>query len=246
MNLVRIAQKLSKFFIGQNNASVVLEELIKNKKHREFFNVVKPLDGVKLAFLINGINKGLNLDNMLMEIENKLVSFSIVEFEDTPSVDSCDDCAGNGTINCDWCDGTGYNIDNDNEDDEECSHCSGSGEDTCQTCDGNGESDDENSTDFIIKTYVTFDSNIIDDISLLDSDVTEINQDTLDLNLNNPKLIYLGIDRRGGSGLGVNQDYWGNSYINDIDYENNPNSYVRSNSITVNRSIFNLSTQFRG
>ena len=78
MNLIRIAQKLSRFFTRQNRASDVLSELIRDKKHREFFNAVKPLDGIKLAFLINGVNKGLDLESMLVEIENNLISFTVV------------------------------------------------------------------------------------------------------------------------------------------------------------------------
>lgn len=244
MNFIRTAQKLSRFFTDKDGASDVLEDLIRDKKHRQFFSMVRPLDGIKLAFLINGINKGLNIDNMLMEIEHKLVSFSIVEFEDIPFSDTCDDCGGSGNVYCDWCGGDGT-INTNKYDEQDCPHCSGTGEDTCQTCDGEGEVTNENSTDYFIKTYVTFDSKIIEDISLLDIDVTEITYDNLKLNLMNPKLIYLGTDERGGGVYDIDKDYWGNSYVNDIDHENNPNKYVRSNSITINIEIHNLSNQFR-
>jgi hypothetical protein len=246
MNLIRIAQKLSRFFTRQNRASDVLSELIRDKKHREFFNAVKPLDGIKLAFLINGVNKGLDLETMLVEIENNLVSFTVVEFEDVASMVTCNECNGNETISCDYCDGDGYIRSDDDEDDEECDHCGGDGYELCGHCDGNGEIEDDTTTDYNISTYITFDSKLGEDVELLYSDNTEVTKDTLNLNFMNPKLIYLGMDRRGGENHSIDEDYWGNSYINNIDYVNNPNNYIRSNSITVNREIWNLSPTFRG
>ena len=164
MNFIRLAQKLSKFFTKENRASDVLSSLIRDKKHREFFSVVKPLDGIKLAFLINGVNKGLDLDAMLVEIENNLVSFTIVDFEDTPSKITCNECNGNETVSCDYCDGTGH-ITTDDDDEEECDYCSGDGYELCDTCDGNGEVEDDSTTDFSIRTFITFDSNISEDDS---------------------------------------------------------------------------------
>ena len=247
MNLIRIAQKLSRFFTRQNRASDVLSELIRDKKHREFFNAVKPLDGIKLAFLINGVNKGLDLESMLVEIENNLISFTVVEFEDVASMVTCNECNGNETISCDYCDGDGHiRPDDDDDDDEECDHCGGSGYELCQTCDGNGEVEDDTTTDYTILTYVTFDSKLSEDAELLYSDDMEVTKDTLNLNFMNPKLIYLGMDRRSGENHSIDEDYWGGSYVNDIDRENDPNTYFRSNSITINRKISNLSHTFRG
>ena len=245
MNLIRIAQKLSRFFTHQNKASDILSELIRDKKHREFFSVVKPLDGIKLAFLINGINKGLDLEAMLVEIENNLVSFTVVEFEEVASMVTCNECGGNETITCDYCDGTGE-ITTTDDDDEVCDHCSGDGYELCDACDGNGEVEDDTTTDYTISTYITFDSKLGEDAELLYSDDTEVTENTLKLNLMNPKLIYLGMDRRGGENYSIDEDYWGNSYINNIDYVNIPNNYIRANSITVNREIWNLSPTFRG
>jgi hypothetical protein len=247
MNFIRMAQKLSRFFTRQNRASDVLNELIRDKKHREFFNVVEPLDGIKLAFLINGVNKGLDLETMLVEIENNLVSFTVVEFEDVASMVTCNECNGNETISCDYCDGDGHiRPDDDDDDDEECDHCGGSGYELCQTCDGNGEVEDDTTTDYTILTYVTFDSKLSEDAELLYSDDMEVTKDTLNLNFMNPKLIYLGMERRSGENHSIDEDYWGNSYVNDIDRENDPNTYFRSNSITINRNISNLSHTFRG
>jgi hypothetical protein len=247
MNLIRIAQKLSRFFTRQNRASDVLSELIRDKKHREFFNAVKPLDGIKLAFLINGVNKGLDLESMLVEIENNLVSFTVVEFEDVASMFTCNECNGNETISCDYCGGDGYiSSDDDDEDDEECDHCGGDGYELCDHCDGNGEIEDDTTTDYNISTYITFDSKLGEDAELLYIDDMEVTKDTLNLNFMNPKLIYLGMDRRSGENNSIDEDYWGNSYVNDIDRENDPNNYIRSNSITVNREIWNLSPTFRG
>jgi hypothetical protein len=62
----------------------------------------------------------------------------------------------------------------------------------------------------------------------------------------NPKLIYLGMERRSGENHSIDEYYWGSSYVNDIDRENDPNTYFRSNSITINRKISNLSHTFRG
>ena len=247
MNLIRMAQKLSRFFTRQNRASDVLSELIRDKKHREFFNVVEPLDGIKLAFLINGVNKGLDLEAMLVEIENNLFSFTVVEFEDVASMVSCHECNGNETISCDYCDGDGHiRPDDDDDDDEECDHCDGSGYELCQTCDGNGEVEDDTTTDYTISTYVTFDSKLSEDAELLYSDNMEVTKDTLNLNFMNPKLIYLGMEQRSGENHSIDEDYWGNSYVNDIDRENDPNTYIRYNSMTTNREISNLSTTFRG
>ena len=246
MNLIRIAQKLSRFFTRQNRASDVLSELIRDKKHREFFNAVKPLDGIKLAFLINGVNKGLDLESMLVEIENNLISFTVVEFEDVASMVTCNECNGNETISCDYCDGDGHiRPDDDDDDDEECDHCGGSGYELCQTCDGNGEVEDDTTTDYTILTYVTFDSKLSEDAELLYSDDMEVTKDTLNLNFMNPKLIYLGMDRRSGENHSIDEDYWGGSYVNDIDRENDPNTYFRSNSITINRKISKLANTFR-
>ena len=242
-----MAQKLSRFFTRQNRASDVLNELIRDKKHREFFNVVEPLDGIKLAFLINGVNKGLDLEAMLVEIENNLFSFTVVEFEDVASMVSCHECNGNETIVCDYCDGDGHiRPDDDDDDDEECDHCDGSGYELCQTCDGNGEVEDDTTTDYTILTYITFDSELSEDAELLYSDDMEVTKDTLNLNFMNPKLIYLGMERRSGENHSIDEDYWGGSYVNDIDRENDPNTYFRSNSITINRKISNLSHTFRG
>ena len=240
-----MAQKLSKFFTNENEPSEVLELLTRDNKHRNFFTVVKPLDGVKLAFLINGINNGLDIHTMLLDIENNLFSFTIVEFDDVPSSVACDECGGNGTIVCDYCDGDGqiYSHD-DNGYDEDCSYCDG-GYDSCQTCDGIGEIDDDSTTDYTISTYITFDNEIRENVDLLYLDDAEVDRDSLELNITNPKLIYLGMDKLSGSDKVIDKDYWGNSYINNIDYENNPNTYVRSNSITINRSIERLSTKFR-
>ena len=246
MNFIRMAQKLSRFFAKENRPSDVLSELIRNKKHREFFSVVEPLDGIKLAFLINGVNKGLDLETMLVEIENNLFSFTIVEFEDEPSDVTCNECNGNETISCDYCDGDGYIRPDDDDDDEECDHCGGSGYNLCDTCDGNGEITDENTTDYTISTYVTFDSKISEDVELHYNDDTEVNDKKLNLYLMNPKLIYLGMERRSGENHSIDEDYWGSSYVNDIDRENDPNTYFRSNSITMNRKISNLSHTFRG
>ena len=245
MNLIRIAQKLSRFFTKENRASDVLSSLIRDKKHREFFSVVKPLDGIKLAFLINGVNKGLDLEAMLVEIENNLVSFTVVDFEDAPSKITCNECGGNETISCDYCDGTGH-ITTDDDDEEECDYCSGDGYELCDTCDGNGEVEDDSTTDFSIRTFITFDSNISEDAELHYSDNTEVTDQKLKFNLMNPKLIYLGVQDLSGENYNIDEDYWGNSYINNIDYENNPNNYVRSNSITVNREISKLANTFRG
>lgn len=246
MNFIRMAQKLSRFFTRQSRASDVLNELIRDKKHREFFNVVEPLDGIKLAFLINGVNKGLDLEAMLVEIENNLFSFTIVEFEDEPSDVTCNECNGNETISCDYCDGDGYIRPDDDDDDEECDHCGGSGYNLCDTCDGNGEIPDDDTTDYTISTYVTFDSKISEDVELHYNDDTEVNDKKLNLYLMNPKLIYLGMERRSGENHSIDEDYWGSSYVNDIDRENDPNTYFRSNSITMNRKISNLSHTFRG
>ena len=81
---------------------------------------------------------------------------------------------------------------------------------------------------------------------LLYSDDMEVTKDTLNLNFMNPKLIYLGMERRSGENHSIDEDYWGGSYVNDIDRENDPNTYFRSNSITINRKISNLSHTFRG
>lgn len=245
MNLIKIAKKLSRLFINQKNSTDVLVELNLNKLHRGFFSVVKPFDGIKLAFLINGINKGLNIDNLLVEIENNIASFTIVSFGDDPSEGSCSNCGGNETITCDDCDGNGYLID-DEDNEDECDTCHGGGYLLCDDCDGNGTSTDENSTDYSIRTYVTFDSKVVEDVELLDSDVNQINDGALKLSSNSPKLIYLGIEERSGEGIGIDKDYWGHTYINKIDYENNPDTYFRSNSITINREISNLSNTFRG
>ena len=245
MNFIRIAQKLSRFFTKENRASDVLSSLIRDKKHREFFSVVKPLDGIKLAFLINGVNKGLDLETMLVEIENNLVSFTVVEFEEVASMVTCNECGGSETITCDYCDGTGE-ISTDDDGDEVCDHCSGEGYELCGHCDGNGEVEDDSTTDYTISTYITFDSKISEDVELHYNDDTEVTDKKLNLYLMNPKLIYLGMDRRGGENDNIDEDYWGNSYINNIDYVNDPNNYIRSNSITVNREIWNLSHTFRG
>jgi hypothetical protein len=66
-----------------------------------------------------------------------------VETADIPDIETCDDCGGDGTVECGTCGGAGEQEVEQGEGMTECEDCSGTGTVECESCSGTGESLDD-------------------------------------------------------------------------------------------------------
>lgn len=138
-DLVKLANRINQI-IPDNRAWTqnIFLYAINDNFCSKIFSHLKPIEIIKIIFLIYNIRQGKTDLNTTLEELNNLFLFSAVRFTGKIEV-SCNYCGGNGYVDCSECDGRGK---------IECDQCEGSGteetdngESDCSSCDGDGELD---------------------------------------------------------------------------------------------------------
>ena len=145
---------MSSYFRKYKSPSKIYESMWSDIDFRPILDRMSAENIILFSFLIPIKLKGLNIDELYDKIENDMFSVKLVEiYNEEPKIDcpkchnglnNCDFCDGIGTIgcedcvefgdeDCDMCNGTG--LDNDND---ECPHCDGTGKVNCKKCRGRG------------------------------------------------------------------------------------------------------------
>jgi len=131
--LLNLARRIAPTIKTSTSATEVYYHIKNDKFLKPIEKALSAKEIVYLTFLIQGYKEGRELQDVLERCEQDLFSFSTIEVGSSHPEESCDNCAGNGTIECHECDG---------EKRVECDECDGSGENgeggTCDRCDGDG------------------------------------------------------------------------------------------------------------
>lgn len=101
------------------------------RKQKDYFTHLGPDNLIKLVFYIYSIKNTNNFD-LGDKMINNLMFIKLIDTEGNRTVNSCDECGGDGYIRCEECGGNGT---------VDCSKCNGNGEHDCTYCDGDGEVD---------------------------------------------------------------------------------------------------------
>jgi hypothetical protein len=191
--LINIAVRIAKKF-PSSNLTDIYSYFMGDKFLNQISKSFNPSDIVKLFFLIKAYKEGRELKDMADRLSTDLFTFSIIEVYDDYAETTCDDCNGDGTVEC-WscygqgkedcsdCDGTGEDEENntcnlcDGDGSIECDTCEGDGTMTCDTCEGTGEVRDSNYVNYELKFYVSIEKEVFNNLELLSED-EEITQNT--------------------------------------------------------------------
>lgn len=158
--LKKLAKKVEGLIDKSETPQLVYEDLTYvARKQKDYFKHLGPDNLIKLVFYIYSIKNTNNFD-LGDKMINNLMFIKLIDTEGNHSVNSCDECGGdgylrcdvcngNGTVDCDECDGTGERdcgyCDGEGEiDGEECDECGGAGEERCEECSGDGNVECDN------------------------------------------------------------------------------------------------------
>jgi len=173
MNLIALAKSIQSFIQKDATLEAIYKEICSNKLI-PFKDFIKPVDLIKIVFLVKEVSNGKDPRKIMSELDNNLFLFSTVEFEDNNQELDCEKCLGDGKVTCTSCNRDGM---------EECNMCGGSGEDEyeddcdychgwgrvectncngthtqkCSKCEGNGYYFTEDYVPYEIGYYVSYD-----------------------------------------------------------------------------------------
>lgn len=173
--------------------------IIKEKFISDFFKDLTGKEIVFLCFMASAISKGLDLSklgDLFENLERNIFTFSISEVIDDSPMETCSSCGGDGEVGCRYCDSTGEveceecggsgKVEDDEGNDINCDNCDGDGQLNCDECnkgyiqcddcDGNGEVEKEGYISLNVREYVSYDSDIFNDLEILEDD-TKIEYD---------------------------------------------------------------------
>jgi hypothetical protein len=128
MNLINLAKSIQSFIQKDATLEAIYKEICSNKSI-PFKEFIKPVDLIKIVFLVKEVSNGEDPRKIMSELDNNLFLFSTVEFEGNEQELDCEKCLGDGKVTCTSCNRDGM---------EECNMCGGSGEDDCDYCHGWG------------------------------------------------------------------------------------------------------------
>lgn len=132
--LKKLARKVEGLISGGETPQQVYDLLIGvAKKQKDYFTHLGPDNIIKLTFYIYSI-KNTNNFELGDKMINNLSFIKLVQTEGNHTVNSCEECGGDGYVRCEACDRTGR---------VECGECGGDGEVDCFECDGTGEVEGE-------------------------------------------------------------------------------------------------------
>lgn len=179
--LKKLAKKVEGLISGGETPQQVYDLLIGvAKKQKDYFSHLGPDNIIKLTFYIYSIKNTNNFD-LGDKMINNLSFIKLVQTEGNHTVNSCEECGGDGYVRCDVCDSTGKiecdycdgsgevegevegfeTCDDCGGDGEiDCEECGGDGEMVCNECGGNGEVESDSNYDFYVVSIVTWDRNI--------------------------------------------------------------------------------------
>jgi len=237
MNLYPIAKKIIKLIPNYDSINQLYIYIMTNNTVSQLTKILKPIDNIKLTFIIDSIKNNFESDSIEWLVNNNLYVFEVIYFGtqlgekkcgwcDGVGKFTCDECDGTSYINCDECDGTGESYD---EDEDECYNCGGDGDIMCQFCDGTGDlpcekCDGEGYVDDTIPTInvdyllsydpeleILLERYILDGTNVGDSDFSD-KYPIIGLNSHG----YSSDDLPQGVSDMIESNLEGNSYINDI------------------------------
>lgn len=183
--------------------------LIHDSFGKQMVQGLGPFNSLKLCFLTYLINLGKEPVSALKFVESNIFAFKTMEVNTNFTSDECDDCYGqasedchycnNGQSDCNTCDGTGEDEDGDScgECDGDgtlsCEWCDGTGTVDCQTCDGTGEIEDYDTYEVTIYEYASVNNKLFQQIELVEVD-HEIGSRLLNQITKDPLTILLSSD----------------------------------------------------
>jgi hypothetical protein len=126
--LKKLSKKVEGLISDGETPQLVYDKLtLIAKKQKEYFNHLGPDNLIKLVFYIYSIKK-TNSFKLGDKMINNLSFIKLVQTEGNHTVNTCDECDGNGELDCELCD----------RGEIECDECDGNGEVSCPDCGGDG------------------------------------------------------------------------------------------------------------
>lgn len=195
MDVKKITQLSVKIGRTQKNKTpqYFYDYIIKNNHISHFFSNLSGEEFVIFCFMSSAVSSGINLmelGELFENIKKNIFVFSLGDVTDDYVDETCSTCGGDaelqcgycggsGNINCEDCDGNG-----EIEDDEggyvTCNNCDGDGEISCDECnrgyvrcddcDGNGEIEKEGYISVRIEEYVSYDSEIFNELEIMEDE----------------------------------------------------------------------------
>ena len=156
---------------------------------------MSPEDIIMASFLLPMVNTPEVLDKQYDFIKSNLFGFTLIEVDsdyadvncdycDGDGYNMCDSCGGNGKTDCESCGGDGENEEGescwacDGEGRTGCDDCDDDGTIACDYCDGSGSIDDYDKSEVTQWFFVSYDKTLLDKF-LLFSEWDEVNHEIM-------------------------------------------------------------------
>jgi len=232
-DLVKLANRINQI-IPTNRAWVqnIFLYAINDNFCSKIFSHLKPIEIVKIIFLIYDIRKGkADLNSTLNELNN-LFLFSTVRFTGKLEI-TCNYCGGNGYVDCGECDGQGASecgncdgtgtIEDDQGSDVDCEECDGNGRIDCEYCDdgsvdcndcGGSGSYEADGLTYEVNIFVSYNNKLKSIIKNLDNNLQQFKSSDFDITEKYPKTFMIRQVESEDDGL--DEDFDNGLYVNGI------------------------------